>query len=515
MLLSEFQILLFFIAVGLALGMGIYLHFVKKNTRLALAVLIVLGFVIRLFMASVDPFLQNWDERFHALVAKNMMTQPFKPMLRIESIIPFELDQWWNSHVWVHKQPLFLWFMALSMKVLGISAFAVRVPSVIMGTLSIYFIYEIARLWLKNIDIAFVAALLFGFSYYQLELTSGRLSLDHNDLSFAFFVTASIWCFCKYLTSSRSLKWSILVGVMVGCAILIKWLTGLLIIGAWGLYLLLSKTDRLNPKKWVHLAVSALTSLVVFLPWQLYIMKVFPKESAVMYAHNRLHITKVLEGHSGTIWYHLNQVGLLYGDTIIVFILLGLAFLYSRFKDQRIQSASLLAMILVIYAFFSILVKTKMPAFTFPVHAVIWIIAATGIVSIRDKFFPKASSIYTLLLIFIIALVTLKPWTISQKRSSENAQRNNKIHNTKIYKSIDLSGNLEDRVILNVKKLGDVELMFYQDVTAYERYPSPEVLDSLIHRGYKFASFDTSEDWPIREYVLENKDVLILDEKLK
>jgi len=40
---------------------------------------------VRIFAAMLDPFLNTWDEQFHALVAKNMMANPFKPMLYAES----------------------------------------------------------------------------------------------------------------------------------------------------------------------------------------------------------------------------------------------------------------------------------------------------------------------------------------------------------------------------------------------------------------------------------------------
>jgi len=113
-------------AIGCALVcililLSIYVHFVKEKPRQALAILILTGFVLRVFIALLDPYLQDWDERFHALVAKNMMDNPFKPMLRAESIIPYNIEDWCCNHIWVHKQPLFLWFMALSMKIFGVS----------------------------------------------------------------------------------------------------------------------------------------------------------------------------------------------------------------------------------------------------------------------------------------------------------------------------------------------------------------------------------------------------------
>ncbi|MGN6566647.1 MAG: hypothetical protein ACTHJ0_01775, partial [Flavipsychrobacter sp.] len=47
----------------------------------AIIVLFLAAFILRLFMAHLDPFLHTWDECFHAVVSRNMMGHPLKPML--------------------------------------------------------------------------------------------------------------------------------------------------------------------------------------------------------------------------------------------------------------------------------------------------------------------------------------------------------------------------------------------------------------------------------------------------
>ena len=93
-----------------------------------------------------------------------------------------------------------------------------------------------------------------------------------------------------------------LIGVFAGCAILNKWLVGLLIFGGWGLYLLLSK-DRVILKNYLHLTLSIVVACIVFLPWQLYILKEFPLQSAIAFEYNRKHMTEAL-GHPGNVFFH-------------------------------------------------------------------------------------------------------------------------------------------------------------------------------------------------------------------
>ncbi len=492
---------------------SVYFQYIRKNTKVALFLLLFIGFFLRLFMASLDPFLQDWDERFHALVAKNLMNYPLKPMLRVNPIMPYKIEDWCCNHIWVHKQPLFLWQMALSMKLFGVNEIAMRLPSVIMGTISIFFIYDIAKKWVKNLDVAYLAALLFTVSYYQIELTSGRFALDQNDVAFSFYVTASIWAFIRYLNSNNNFKWAVIIGLFVGAAVLNKWLTGILIFGGWGLFELLSFKGKINFNQWKPLIISITTSILVFLPWQLYIIKNFPVESSIMYEHNRRHIFEVVENHHGSIFFHFNQMSRAYGELFLIFIPIGLFFIFTKKRESQKLTISLLAMVVVIFSFFSFIVKTKMSAFTYPVNSIIWIFIASGLV-FSYKFFIKKT--YTIMLfVTLISVFTLKPWEIIVNRLSDNVNRNAKISNTKIYKSLDINDKLKDRVIINCKPFEETELMFYQNVNAYHWYPDEKTLDSLLNRGYKFAAFKNHNNQNLPEYIRNKKEIIIIDEEIK
>ncbi len=52
----------------------------RQDEKLALLLLVAAGFLLR-FYAGSDLFLHNWDERYHALVARNLVFHPLKPTL--------------------------------------------------------------------------------------------------------------------------------------------------------------------------------------------------------------------------------------------------------------------------------------------------------------------------------------------------------------------------------------------------------------------------------------------------
>jgi len=511
-------------AIGLALTslpalLSLYFFFFRERKKTGVALLLFSAFLMRLLMISLDPFVQEWDERFHALVGKHMMEHPFKPMLILNPILAQSPLDWGSGHIWVHKQPLFLWQMGLSMKLFGINTFAMRLPSAIMGTIMVWMIFDVALQWMKDERIAFIAAFIGAFAYYSLELTSGRQSLEHNDLAFTFYVTCSLWAFTRFVILNGSWKWALLVGVFAGCAILNKWLTGLLVYGGWGLYLLLSKWKS-EPKKYLQLIFSIIVCGIVFIPWQLYILKEFPAESAIAFGYNFKHMSDNL-GHPGSAWFHIRYLRTAYHNILLLLLPLGIIYAFKNKALDMKLSISFMAMIVAIFLFFSILVATKMSAFVYPVSALIIILSAAGLYYMCSSAFNYLNIIelhrnqLLVIITLCIGYVFLKPIDIATQRSVENQWRNNKIHNATIYKNLEDS-IAENYVILNCRPYENIELMFYKNTLAYHWYPEPKVLDSLQAVGYKFAAFEYKNDpQQLPKWITSDSTILILDKGLK
>ena len=159
-------ILLVFASLSYLLG-GFSLF---KNHRVAVPLFVFIsGIFVFPFAATLDDFLNIWHERFHILVAKNMISHPFKPMLYADPILNTDYSIWANAHIWLHKQPLFMWQMALSMKLFGVNVFAARLPSVIMSAAVVVALYRSGKL-LSNRTTGFFAATLMLPSFYCIEM---------------------------------------------------------------------------------------------------------------------------------------------------------------------------------------------------------------------------------------------------------------------------------------------------------------------------------------------------------
>ncbi len=496
---------------------SVFMFYKTPYRKEAFYLLLFSALLLRLLMAVIDPYLQNWDERFHALVAKNMIEDPFKPMLIKHPLFPYHYADWWNSHIWVHKQPLFLWQMALSMKIFGATTFAIRLPSVIMGTLAVWMVREIAQRWTRNDETSYMAALLVTTSWYGLEMISGWMSLDHNDFTFYFYITAAIWALTKYFNTMKLWPWGILTGVLIGCAVLVKWLTAFLVFGGWGLYILLSPEYRSTFKFYLHIFIAFLVSVLVFGPWQLYILKAFPLESAASYAYNKIHIMKDL-GHEGPWYFHFKMLPFVYTWPLVIMLVMGwMMLLFSKTAAKK-YTFTFMAMIAVIFGFFTF-VATRMPAFVFPVSGLMMIMMAYSISTITHKAESivsknTGSSRWMPWVAIIAAFICLRPMEMIRHRDKTHEFRNLKLQHTKVYKELS-EDIIKNYVILNLPPHENLELMFFRGGDAFLSFPEEKVLDSLQQAGYRFAAFKNTPTHPLLDYILEDPEVVLIEEELR
>lgn len=355
-----------FVFIGLS-----YFQITDKN-KLSLVFIALGSFCIGMFLNFSDPFLHHWDEQFHAVVAKNMLENPFKPMLLTEPILPYDFKNWTRNHIWLHKQPWFLWQIALSFKIFGTTIVSLRLPSIVMTSLLVFPIYRMGKI-ISGKQAGIYAAVLFAGSNFIYQLGGGRIATDHNDIAFLFYVTLSIWAWFEK-ENSHNKYWIVFIGVFAGIAILNKWLVGLVVYAAWGLNLTMFKENRSKIQLYGELVISFVVTLIVVLPWQLYILYKFPNESLHEYKLNSLHFCETIEGHSGDFLYHLKQLERLYG-TDFQYLILTALIVFSFSSVRRQYKLAVVALIVIVYTFYSF-AATKLPAFTVIVAPLIYIIVA-------------------------------------------------------------------------------------------------------------------------------------------
>lgn len=508
---------LFQIGIGFSLiGLSILLFGKKRSVSLFLlfSAALVFGFAV----ATLDPYLFIWDEQFHALVAKNLSHDMLNPKLYANPVLPFDIRDWTMNHIWVHKQPLFLWQIALSIKCFGSTTLAVRLPSIIMHAILPLLIYRMGKLSL-NERIGFLAALLFAVAHYPLELMAGRYSTDHNDFTFLFYVTASFWAFLEY-QREKKWYWLIAAGVFSGGAVLTKWLLGLLIYPSWFFAHVIGNRNRFEWKSYLPMALMFLVSCLIFLPWQFYIFSAFPEEAAHEFSMISRHLHEVVEGHGHPRFYFFEE-GLrnIYGKWFLVryALLIGIILMMIRLKDNfyRVLFATPIILVFGLYTY----AETKMPSFPVVIFGFGCLSLATllyGAYSILKcwltntilrKLIAVPVLVYFLFVFFDIQRVeinhSLKDEFIAHDRKQELAE-------FQAIKELDRNLN-QKHLVFNAALTtgGHVPVMFYTKHTAYPQLPSELELNYCKrHSTLPIAVINRGE---IPDYILKDSTIQLIE----
>jgi 4-amino-4-deoxy-L-arabinose transferase-like glycosyltransferase len=441
-----------------------------KNTEIykSLILIILGGFILRGWCV-VYPFLCDWDERYHALVAKNLSENPLLPLLYKNPLLPYDYHHWTVNHVWLHKQPLALWLIALSIKIFGNVAWAVRLPSLIAACLSIFLTFKLGKFF-RNEKVGLLAAFLQSINGFVIEVSVGRESTEHIDTLFFFFIQLSIFWITIYL-SKKSLLNLFLIGFWMGCAILTKWLPALIVLPIF--IILTSNTEGVG--KTIFNAIFILgTSCLVFLPWQFYIFNHFPNEAKWENEYNFLHLTEAVENHSGAWWWYIDYARKQWNELILIAFPWFL-FVFSR-KMNRIKWLALVAWIVIPYIFFS-MVATKMISYIIFTAPAIFIILSSFWWHLKDnplKIKWLNQLILTAMIVLAVRYCYERMWFFR-----DNSEP---IAKTVWMKNLNQKIKSEKSVIFNWDN--PIEGMFYTPFTFYQNLPTDEQLKDIKTKGY-------------------------------
>lgn len=493
---------LFLLGSATILLMFSLITFHLQRRTIGLVLLCSASLVFGFFVSGLDGFLNIWDEQYHALVAKHMMQQPFRPMLYMNPVLPYDHHNWTSNHVWLHKQPLFLWQMVLSMKVFGVGELAVRIPSILMHALATLMVYRIGRM-MAGATIGFYGAVFFAVGHYLLELGAGKYATDHNDAAFLFYVTGSIWAWFEYQRSGRSF-WVVLIGLLAGCAVLVKWLVGLLVFAIW--LAALGANDRkswVRIRSYVPIAAALFVAGGVFVPWQLHILNAFPVEAQHEFHLNTAHFFEVVEHHAGDLWFHFKAMEQLYGsgDLVPFLILIGLVLLWKR-TGRVVHRIGMVTALLAVYGFYS-LAATKMTSFTIIVSPFIFLglgALTDDLFRLMKKWLPLARweislRIVTILIVAYFLFDLPKITRLhTDRKPLDNMQRSDDLAQMRLIGR--LSELKQDSLVIfnaNRRLEGHIAVMFYTDHVAYPSVPSKEQVRTITEKGYRVAVVDHGE----------------------
>ncbi len=460
---------LLYIILASAFSFLSFRQYQKGNFQLSALLLVAVGFTLRFFMAS-DMYLHEWDERYHAVVAKNLMDNFLEPKLYRVPLLAYDYKSWSSNYIWLHKQPLPLWCMAISMKLFGVNEIAMRLPSVILSSMAVYLTYFIGKKFF-NEKVGLLAAFFHAVNGLTMDITTGRAATDHIDIFFLFFVELAV-VVAVISFERKKILFDILSGACIGLAVLCKWLPAFIVVPIWFIL-------NFEKRNWLQIVAGTIaiviSACVVFLPWQIYMHEKFPLEYADTALHNFRHITEALDGHKGDIFYYFTKLHININEVFwIAFVWFG----YKAYKRDNFKNRLVLLVWMILPFIFFTVVKTKMHGYLLFIFPALFIIMAEFsfflLEKIENSLRMKFQKLVFVLIIFLAVRFSIERIKPLQDQSKQLAWANE-------FRKMDKT-NADKRVYVNVKH--HIEGMFYTNSIMYD-YVTYEQKKELKTKGYE------------------------------
>ncbi len=259
----------------------------------------------------------------------------------------------------------------------------------------------------------------------------------------------------------------------MGIAILCKWLPALITIPIWILVMLDAKSFSYKTI-FFQLILFCLTSIIIFLPWQIYIYQAFPKEAIWEASFNLKHITEVLDEQGGPFYYFIEKIRMNYGELIYLPLIW---FIWTYFSKRNLKYAVLCIWTIIPLIFFSF-AKTKMQAYVlfispalFMMTAEFWYFLAGNQENSKLKWLNR------LIMLLLIALPIR--YCIERMKPFERSERN-----PQWVKDLKTLGekNITNGIMFNYRQ--PIEAMFYTNLTVYNYLPDKYFIMDLKRKGY-------------------------------
>ena len=422
-----------------------------------------------------DHYLNDWDEKYHALVSKNLIKHPLKPTLYDNTIIKNDYRNWIANNVWLEKPPVPLWSMAISISFFGTNEFAVRFPSLIMSLLAVYLTYLIG-FYLFDKRIGLLAAFLHSINGIVLELMAGKLSSDHVETFFDVMIEIAVFFCILAIIKKNRYHITFLCGIFIGLAILSKWLPALIVFPVWLTGVIFSKKYTLK-EIILHFLLISIGSIIIALPWFYYILKNFPDEARWVLGKFIHAYSNTLEGHNAPWWYYINYVEIIFGELVYFPLLIAVYHMIKNKDDWALKLLSIWWIIPVVIFSFA---ETKRHTYLLISAPAFFLITAWYWIHLKDGLDKKLS--YKWFRYVLMALLVALPIRLFFERVKPFQHKNRNPEWAQQIRELKLK--ISDKKVVIFNSEHPVETMFYTDFMAYDYTPDSVTIQKFTSSGY-------------------------------
>ncbi|MGB6182763.1 MAG: glycosyltransferase family 39 protein, partial [Rhodococcus sp. (in: high G+C Gram-positive bacteria)] len=175
------------------------------------------------------------------------------------------------NSITVDKPPMSLWLMELSVRVFGLSSWAILVPQVLLGVASVALLWRTVR---RQFGPA--AGLLAGLVLAVTPVAALMFRFNNPDALLVLLMIAAVWATLRAIEDGRT-RWMVLVGVLVGFGFLTKQLQVMLVVPPIALTYLIA--GPVSMVKRIGQLFASLAAMIVAAGWWIAIVELWPASS--------------------------------------------------------------------------------------------------------------------------------------------------------------------------------------------------------------------------------------------
>jgi 4-amino-4-deoxy-L-arabinose transferase-like glycosyltransferase len=175
------------------------------------------------------------------------------------------------NSITVDKPPMFLWPMALSVRIFGLSSWSILVPQALIGVATTGLVYATVR---KRLGAA--AGLLAGAAFALTPVAALMFRFNNPDAMLVLWMTAAAAALLQAVDTGRA-RWMLVTGVMIGFGFITKQLQAILIVPGFAVVYL-----GIGPAGWwrrVRGVLLGAAGMVVGAGWWIAIVMAWPASS--------------------------------------------------------------------------------------------------------------------------------------------------------------------------------------------------------------------------------------------
>jgi len=231
-------------------------NFINNKKILLFIFILFLGSFLRLWQLGATPLSLTWDEVALGYNAYSIFETGKDEFGKSFPVVLRSFDD--------YKPALYTYLIIPSYKVFGLNEFSVRLPSAIMGILTLIGVYFLVKKLLRREDIALLTMLIMAISPWHIQMS--RIAFESN-VGLAFNVFTALF----FLYGLKKYWMLILAAIFAGLSVHTyqsdRVFTPLLVLG---MAIIFIKPLMMVPKKYI--AISIITGLLIVMPLVIYIL---------------------------------------------------------------------------------------------------------------------------------------------------------------------------------------------------------------------------------------------------